>query len=603
MSPKPSALGARDAYPQSRRRRIGRLVALAVILIGVSSSVGVGLLVYSGQRTAQRQVFATAATTLASELSTLVGRDEDFAATMRTVLTLNPHLTATQFSAWYAGLTSESRQAGGVGTAVVRIVPAGRLSAFQAQRDADPAFLRLVRDDIEPVNRSQHGRMCLAAAGVAGRSLGPLDTFLQLDWCNRQTVLGSLEAVALLQSADTDRLIVNPVNSLGLDTTLLTAAFYRPGAPRRTVAERRAAVAGWLVSSLDMPALARQALRGQPDLGVRLTFTPPGGHPVPVVGAGHLAGGGNLLSLRSNLSEPGWTAQIAGLPRNNGLSPLADELIVAIGGSLLTLLLALLILTFSRSRQRALEIVDEKTGQLRHQALHDALTGLPNRVLALDRAETMLARARREGQPIAALYIDIDGFKQINDTFGHAVGDRFLMLVAGRLRQVVRESDTAARLSGDEFVILMDGSTLDAGPHLVAERVLDVLREPYDLTARDRTPADGRGEHRRRPRTARHRRRAAGRRRHRPLRRQGGRQAIASSSTNRACTPPPRSGSRWRWTSATPWTPDSCRSSTSRRWSSARSGSSASRRCCAGIIPSGARSSATCSSRSPSAAG
>jgi diguanylate cyclase (GGDEF)-like protein len=94
----------------------------------------------------------------------------------------------------------------------------------------------------------------------------------------------------------------------------------------------------------------------------------------------------------------------------------------------------------------------------------------------------MLARARRDRHPVAALYIDIDGFKQINDTFGHAVGDRFLVLVAGRLRQVVRESDTAARLSGDEFVILMDGAALAAGPQLVAERVLDVLREPYDLT-------------------------------------------------------------------------------------------------------------------------
>ncbi len=290
-----------------------------------------------------------------------------------------------------------------------------------------------------------------------------------------------MEAVALSQSAETERLIINPVNSLGLNTTLLTAAFYRPGAPRRTVAQRRAAVAGWLVSSFDMPALARQALRGQPNLGVRLTFTPPGGHPVPVVEVGHLVGG-DLVHLDTGLAETGWAAQITGVRRERGLSPMDQQLIVAIGGSLLTLLLALLILTFSRSRQRALELVDEKTGQLRHQALHDALTGLPNRVLALDRAERMLARARREGQPVAALYIDIDGFKQINDTFGHAVGDRFLTLVAGRLGQVVRDADTAARLSGDEFVVLVEGSSLDVGPQLVAERVLDVLREPYDLT-------------------------------------------------------------------------------------------------------------------------
>jgi diguanylate cyclase (GGDEF)-like protein len=93
----------------------------------------------------------------------------------------------------------------------------------------------------------------------------------------------------------------------------------------------------------------------------------------------------------------------------------------------------------------------------------------------------MLARARRAQMPIAALYIDIDGFKHINDTFGHLAGDEFLRIVAGRLERVIRESDTAARLAGDEFVVLLDGSSLDVGPQLVAERVLDVLREPYDM--------------------------------------------------------------------------------------------------------------------------
>jgi diguanylate cyclase (GGDEF)-like protein len=102
-------------------------------------------------------------------------------------------------------------------------------------------------------------------------------------------------------------------------------------------------------------------------------------------------------------------------------------------------------------------------------------------VLALDRAEQMLARARRAQMPIAALYIDIDGFKHINDTWGHPAGDRFLQIVATRLQTVIRESDTAARLAGDEFVVLLDASSLDVGPQLVAERVLDVLREAYDM--------------------------------------------------------------------------------------------------------------------------
>jgi diguanylate cyclase (GGDEF)-like protein/PAS domain S-box-containing protein len=121
--------------------------------------------------------------------------------------------------------------------------------------------------------------------------------------------------------------------------------------------------------------------------------------------------------------------------------------------------------------------------RLRHQAFHDALTSLPNRVLALDRAEQMLARARRDSMPVAALYIDVDGFKNVNDRFGHAAGDELLRLVAARLASIVREGDTAARLGGDEFVVLLEGSELDAGPELVAERLLEMLRPPYDMTA------------------------------------------------------------------------------------------------------------------------
>ena len=119
--------------------------------------------------------------------------------------------------------------------------------------------------------------------------------------------------------------------------------------------------------------------------------------------------------------------------------------------------------------------------QIRFQAVHDALTGLPNRALILDRTEQMLARARRSDIQVAAMFIDLDGFKDVNDTLGHGVGDQLLQAVSERLSLAMRESDTIGRLGGDEFVVLVDGSTVDAGPELVAERLLEVLRSNFEL--------------------------------------------------------------------------------------------------------------------------
>ena len=119
--------------------------------------------------------------------------------------------------------------------------------------------------------------------------------------------------------------------------------------------------------------------------------------------------------------------------------------------------------------------------QLRYQAFHDTLTRLPNRALVLDRAQQMLARGRRQLSPVAVLYLDIDGLKDVNDTFGHTAGDALLKAVAARLSGVVREGDTVGRMSGDEFVVLLDSDPPAASPFLVAQRILDVLRQPIDL--------------------------------------------------------------------------------------------------------------------------
>jgi len=125
--------------------------------------------------------------------------------------------------------------------------------------------------------------------------------------------------------------------------------------------------------------------------------------------------------------------------------------------------------------------------QVRHQALHDALTGLPNRTLILDRAEQMLASARRSGHVVAAMFIDLDNFKTINDTLGHAAGDELLQAVGARIASTLRGADTVGRLGGDEFVVLSE-SIGGAGPEVLADRICRVLRDPFQLDALGKAP-------------------------------------------------------------------------------------------------------------------
>jgi diguanylate cyclase (GGDEF)-like protein len=473
---------AGDDQPEERpRSRRAVYAAVAVLVIGLALSGISAILWARAGRANDRKDFHSTAQDVTATAGILLQRDADFVSTLRTVLTMHPQVTPTQFGQWYRRLEGDQRQVGGVGSAVVDVVPAADLIRFQSRRDADPAFIRLLGSRLAFVGSTGQPQYCLLGASGALQPLsGVVAKIVQQDWCNPHTFVGSTEASALWAAGATNRLLINPINVAWLHTTLFEIPFYRRGVPLRSAAERTANTLGWIVGSFDVTSLLEQAVGHKRGLNVRLQYANPDGKLVEVAGVGHAAGS---LTRRTVMDFNGkWTITVTGAPIVSGASPGLQGAIITGAGVVMTLLLSLLILTLSRSRERALVMVAEKTGQLRHQALHDALTGLPNRVLAIDRADQMLARARRADQPIAVLYIDIDGFKHINDTFGHAVGDMFLKAVAGRLETVVRAGDTAARLAGDEFVVLLEASTLDAGPELVAERVLDVLREPYDLT-------------------------------------------------------------------------------------------------------------------------
>jgi diguanylate cyclase (GGDEF)-like protein len=116
--------------------------------------------------------------------------------------------------------------------------------------------------------------------------------------------------------------------------------------------------------------------------------------------------------------------------------------------------------------------------RLAHLAFHDGLTGLPSRALLIDRIQHALDRHRRDGTQAAVLFLDLDDFKTVNDTLGHAAGDLVLTEIAARLNSCVRPCDTAARVGGDEFALLLDELESEEDAVTVAERIADSLSQP-----------------------------------------------------------------------------------------------------------------------------
>ena len=132
------------------------------------------------------------------------------------------------------------------------------------------------------------------------------------------------------------------------------------------------------------------------------------------------------------------------------------------------------------NEQLKLEIVNRERSEatIRYQANHDALTGLPNRVLFRKQLQEALVRARRSGEDLAVHFLDLDGFKNVNDTLGHAVGDELLKSIAGRLQNTVRHADKIARLGGDEFAVLQLAAELPSGAGVLAGRLIDAVKAP-----------------------------------------------------------------------------------------------------------------------------
>jgi diguanylate cyclase (GGDEF)-like protein len=142
-----------------------------------------------------------------------------------------------------------------------------------------------------------------------------------------------------------------------------------------------------------------------------------------------------------------------------------------------------MLLAFLRTHARQHRAFDEGRRAIEHMALHDALTNLPNRFLMLGHLEQAISLAQRHDMKVAVLFLDLDGFKPINDRLGHSAGDVVLQAVADRLQTCVRDCDTASRYGGDEFVILLTEIWGEENAALVADKVLEAIRQPIQIGA------------------------------------------------------------------------------------------------------------------------
>jgi len=158
------------------------------------------------------------------------------------------------------------------------------------------------------------------------------------------------------------------------------------------------------------------------------------------------------------------------------LEPAANEEIQIADTGLIILWLAVWVSLFLSSKIS--KQLDEKNSQLQHLALHDTLTGLPNRKLLKDRLQQLLLQSQRENLVFSLFLIDLDRFKEINDTLGHQFGDELLKMVSSRLMSSIREQDSISRLGGDEFAVLLPQTDID-GSILCAERIINAMETPF----------------------------------------------------------------------------------------------------------------------------
>jgi diguanylate cyclase (GGDEF)-like protein len=448
----------------SHPRSVWLIAATLLVAVATFGSFLGASVVANNDAQRSKASFVTSSMGIAASLQLAIQQENSLAISAQSFVLANPEATNTEFLSWIGTMQVAKRFPEVSGLGFVAIVRPGQLSQFIARMKAQAPEQSF---QITPPGTRPY--YCLLAFDyINGGPAVPRG----YDVCTGQSS-------AKFKSALSESTYLPYQAGKKAYLSIETPVYSKGVIPANSQSDTASALGLVGLTTLPSSVLA-QALKGHP--GTAVAFHYASGSSKATFRAGSAPAGSTSTSV--NLRN-GWHVEIFGVTGGAGVFANANALALLLAGFVLSLLLGALIYVLGTGRSRALVLVDQRTRELHHLALHDALTDLPNRALILDRISQMLARTRRDHTPVAVLFLDLDNFKDVNDTLGHAAGDQLLNSVAKRLASTIRQEDTVGRLGGDEFVVLASGSSLAAGAEMVAERILDVLATPFEIAGSD----------------------------------------------------------------------------------------------------------------------